>query len=224
MNTDFNVKTPAYSERVFEYIRSKILDGHYRPGQRLSEVELSQMMGVSRSPIREALLRLGNEGLVKSVTHKGTTVATFDEREIRELFELREAIEGMAARLAALQASDEQLADIDQLLVATSQILSESSSPGYPWDIDYHHRISQIAGNRKLEAKWSEVSSQIRLARSLSGASSPRALTAYSEHVEIALALTNRDEAAAEMLMRQHIRNSLESTLSLVESTKAISR
>ena len=103
--TNGRSKSPIFSksfgEQVYHVVRQSILKGDYKPGKKLNEVELSRNLKVSRSPIREALQRLDNEGLVELQPRKGAVVTCLTGEKIEELFEQREALEGMAARFAA---------------------------------------------------------------------------------------------------------------------------
>jgi len=208
----------TYGDRVLEYVREQILSGHYLPGQRISEVELAEALGISRSPIREAFRRLATEGLVHIAPYKGATVATFDEETVRELFELREAVEGMAAGLAAQRAKEDQLGEMEQLLDATRRSLGGREGSGYPHDHDYHRLIVAMSGNRMLEQKALEINAQVILARSLSGSYGDRAARALEEHAAIFEAIKAGDAELAEQRMRRHIRASLQHTLEVLDS------
>lgn len=208
----------TYGDRVLEYVREQILSGHYLPGQRISEVELAEALGISRSPIREAFRRLATEGLLRIAPYKGVTVATFDETTVRELFELREAVEGMAAGLAAQRADPEQLDEMERLLEATRRSLDDREGSGYPHDHDYHRLIVAMSGNKMLEQKALEINAQVVLARSLSGSYGDRATHALEEHVALFQAIKERNAELAEQCMRRHIRLSLQHTLEILDA------
>lgn len=203
----------TYSEQAREVIRHLIFNGTYRPGQRLKEVEISRELGISRAPVREAIQNLANEGVVELVTHKGAIVAEFDADEVRQLYEVREALEVMAAGLAARRASARQLEKLRELLDTTTAAIEGGASASYPRDLDFHTRILEMARNPKLEEAASEVQAQVQLARSRSGSTPGRASVAYQEHEAVFEALQEKNSEKAERAMRKHIRNGLKNTM-----------
>jgi len=187
-----------------------------KPGQRLSEVELANALGISRSPVREALQRLANEGLAQLVPNKGAFIATFSLDKIRELYEVRGALEGMVAYLAAARSSSEQVQNITDLLIHTGEEIGDSGARAYPAALDFHAQLAELAGNQELAEIAMEVSTQIQLARSLSASLPGRASIAFDEHQLILEAIAAGDPAVAEQRMREHIHRSMESTVRIL--------
>ena len=196
-----------YSEQTARIIREAILAGHYQPGQRLNEVELSTTLRISRSPIREGLRKLVDEGLVVLQPGRGAFVASFAAEEIAELLEFREALDVMAARLAAQRASAEQMEAMQRSLEAATVAHKSHDGVAPPWTSDFHILILKAGGNRKIVERGSEVHTQLHLARFRSGSTNHRPDEANEEHQAILDAIRARDPDAAEAAMRRHVRN-----------------
>jgi DNA-binding GntR family transcriptional regulator len=195
----------TYRDQAQEAIRHLIFTGTYKPGQRLKEAEISQKLGISRAPVREAIQTLANDGLIELVPHKGAIVANFDVREVRQLYEVREALEVMAARLAAERASVQQLEKLQKLLETTTTVIEGSESTSYPRDLDFHRGVLELAGNPKLQ-----------LVRLWSGSRPGRASESYEEHVAVFEALREKDPEEAERAMRNHISNGLKNMMEIL--------
>jgi DNA-binding GntR family transcriptional regulator len=192
-----------YSIQAADIIRSRILRGDYKLGERLNEVEISSSLGISRSPIREALRTLAEEGLVRLVSGRGVFVASFPVAEIRELLELREALDVLAAQLAAARANAEDIRTLERCLDGLA-VSHQSYEAAAPPATDFHLAILDIAGNSKLREVGRSVHTQIRLARFRSGAAGDRGDAAHAEHLAILEALRDHDGAEAEKRVRAH--------------------
>ena len=208
-------EVPLYTEQVCEFIKEVILSGQYEPGQRLNEVELSEAIGTSRSPIREAFQRLAKEGLVNLVPRKGAYVKAPDQRELGDLFEVREALELSSVTLAAERATASDLVELLQFLSRTRSAIKNREYRQYPWNLDFHRQIAKCAKNKYLEEKIYEVNAQLLLARQKSGSEVGRASEAFKEHKLILDALANGDPIGAQRLMKEHIRISRENIMKL---------
>jgi DNA-binding GntR family transcriptional regulator len=206
----------TYRDQAQEAIRHLIFTGTYKPGQRLKEAEISQKLGISRAPVREAIQTLANDGLIELVPHKGAIVANFDAWEVRQLYEVREALEVMAARLAAERASVQQLEKLQKLLETTTTVIEGSESTSYPRDLDFHRGVLELAGNPKLEKQASEIHAQMQLVRLWSGSRPGRASESYEEHVAVFEALREKDPEEAERAMRNHISNGLKNMMEIL--------
>jgi DNA-binding GntR family transcriptional regulator len=112
-------RVATYAGRSLEVLRTMILDGTLAPGERLNEVHLSQALGISRGPLREAIQRLASEGLVEAVTHRGVYVRSFSARELSDFYELRIALETHAVRLAARYSPQDRIDELGQMLDET---------------------------------------------------------------------------------------------------------
>ncbi|OED46683.1 GntR family transcriptional regulator [Endozoicomonas sp. (ex Bugula neritina AB1)] len=196
------------STEVAERLIRGIIAGDLPEGSRISELELSRRYGIGRGPLREAVLRLEGMGLVVRVPHVGASVVRLTRQELSEIFSIREALEGMAARQAAETMTDQQLIDLDQLIKKHAQYVHSNNGQSYidqEGDYDFHYRIIKASGNQRLiRALCDELYHLIRLYRktSVSERSPEQALL---EHQMILKALQDRDGDLAEILMRRHI-------------------
>ncbi len=215
---------PPFTDQVCGLIKNVILNGTYRPNQRLKELELSRSLGISRSPIREALQRLANEGLVKIVPRKGAFVQDLSLKEVQELFEVREAAEMMSIRLALERAEPEDLLQLSEFLHLTKNAIEKDQYSMYPWDLDFHLQVAKCAKNKKLEDYVYQVNAQLLLARYRSAQVSGRALEALNEHLAIFEALRTRDSRRAEKLMADHLHRSKENMTKIFDSEEGDQR
>jgi DNA-binding GntR family transcriptional regulator len=214
-------QTVPYSVQAADIVRSRILGGEYEPGQRLSEVELSTSLGISRSPLREALRLLANEGLVKIVSGRGVSVAAFTESEVRELIEIREALDVLAVRLAAERATPSQITLLRANLEGLTSALRTHGKETLEWPSDFHLCIYEVAGNQRLSEHGLAVHTQLRLVRFRSGAAEDRMEQAHQEHVALLAAIADHDSDMAARRMREHLSNSAAHILALLGESDA---
>lgn len=200
-----SVRQPVpFPEQVATIVREAILTGQYAPGQRLSEVDLSNRLSISRSPVRESLRKLADEGLVVIHPRRGAFVASFDLDEIRELMEFRQALDVMAAGLAAQRIGPQQLDLLQSALeAATSAHKAQSAAP--PWQEDFHILILRHSGNQKIFERGVEVHTQLHLVRFRSGARAGSAQEAHDEHQTVLDALRTGEPRSAERAMQVHL-------------------
>jgi DNA-binding GntR family transcriptional regulator len=188
-------------------IEDAIIAGSLRERTALAEADLAAALGVSRSPVRDALKRLAHKGLAEPRPRRGMVVALFAADEAADFLDLREALEGLAARLAAQRMTDDEIQDLRQHLDAIERQIA-AGSRGYPsGDDDFHTRILRGARSRQLQSTMEALQARVRLLRRRSGATRERARPALAEHRAILAAIASRDPEAAEAGMRQHIRN-----------------
>ncbi|MGH3386819.1 MAG: GntR family transcriptional regulator [Nocardioidaceae bacterium] len=211
-------RTP-YSEQAARIVREAILAGRYEPGSRLNEVELSSGLGISRSPLREGLRKLADEGLVVLQPGRGAFVASFAPDEIRDLLELRQAIDVMAARLAAERATPDELDRMQQALEAATVAHKRTDGAAPPWTSDFHILILQSTKNRRIIERGSEVHTQLHLARFRSGSTADRAEQAHDEHQQILDAIRSGDPASADEAMRKHLVNATQHIARVVDES-----
>ncbi|PXY18296.1 hypothetical protein BA062_35720 [Prauserella flavalba] len=206
----------TYAGRSLEVLRDMILDGTLAPGERLNEVHLSQALGISRGPLREAIQRLASEGLVEAVTHRGVYVRSFSPRELSDLYELRIALETHAVRLAARHAPEERIEELSRLLDHTESSMGVDTTGAYPADQDFHARLAGLAAKPPLVVALTDVGRKIQLARARSAHQPRRARTALDEHRAIVTALTSRDGDHAAALIEAHLVSSLNNALAVL--------
>jgi DNA-binding GntR family transcriptional regulator len=205
----------TYADRSVALLRTMILDGRLSPGARLNEVHLSQALGISRGPLREALRRLSSEGLIDIVPHRGAFVASFSSRQLQELYELRIALECHAARLVAERKDRSGVEELAAELDGAARLLDQEDCP-YPPDQDFHGTLLRLADNTELLEAAAAVTARISLARSKSASQPARARAALEEHRNVLAALSDGDADKAARLLRAHLMTSLENAVSLL--------
>lgn len=216
-----NTKSVTLTEALIEVI----VNGELPSGSKISEPELAKRYQVSRGPLREAIMRLEVLGLIEREAHVGARVITLSPDKLVELYAVREALEGMAARLAARYMSQEEILSLEMLLAKHSAHIDQVEGASYfhqEGDFDFHYRIIKASRNQKLIALLcDELYHLLRMYRYQSPRSQSRPEEALNEHKFILQAIVNRDEELAEMLMRRHISGSrklIEQQISLAEN------
>ncbi|QJP17696.1 GntR family transcriptional regulator [Starkeya sp. ORNL1] len=199
-------ETFTRGDRIFRDLEFEIVSGRLPMGTKLGEEVLAARFGVSRGPLREALRRLEGGGLVVRLPHLGVRVTTLSPSDLAEIYEIREVLEGLAARLAAERMSTEERENLKKLL---QQHLDLATHEGriYPQafgDEDIHYRIASGAGSYLLKRLLcGDLYSLIRLCRYRT--TGPDQVPAFRDHVRIVDAIYDRDGEMAEILMRRHI-------------------
>jgi DNA-binding GntR family transcriptional regulator len=212
-------ETPVNSSgRVFIAIRDDVVNGVIAPGSKLNEVELSTTYKVSRAVIRESINRLENANLVERKANIGAKVVTLSLESLVQLYQVRESLEGMAARLAATHMSSTEISQLQTLLDTHFKDVKNSQSYYQEaGDVDFHYRIVLGSHNQHLITMlMNNIYHLVRMYRVQLGMAGPRVTTAYEEHRNIVQAIANRDAELAEMLMRRHIaysKNNIEQKL-----------
>lgn len=201
------------ADRAFEWLEEAIIKGDYPAETKLDEVALAKSFGVSRGPVREAIRRLEGKKLVERVPHVGARVAPLKSGDLADLLYVREALEGMACRLATERMSDAEIVALQELVDSHSKAAPLKAGDNYyqrPGDFDFHFRIIQGSRNAKLiEMLCEDLYYMLRVYRYRSSARKGRAQEALSEHRDILAAMKNRDADKAEQAMRFHLRRAL---------------
>jgi DNA-binding GntR family transcriptional regulator len=209
------------ADRVEALLREQILDGLHEPGARLNEVDIAAGFGVSRGPVREALRRLVSHGLVTVEAHRGAFVRALDLDEVRDLFEVRIALEAEAADLAARRIDPAGIAELRALQRTARAEVGRGSRTRVFDTHDLHDLIVRRAGNPQLARMVAQINTELRLARSRSGATGKRAVEAVGEHDRLVAALTSGDPVAARQAMREHLAAALDNTIALLRASTA---
>ncbi|EIC22253.1 GntR family transcriptional regulator [Thiorhodovibrio frisius] len=200
------------ADRVFAQIRCAIVEGEIAPGSKLSEPVLADRFAISRGPLREAMRRLEATHLVERRANVGARVVSLSAGQLVELYQVRETLEGLAARLAAETMTDAEIAELQRLLDAHRASVARDHWQAYfqsEGDWDFHYRIVHGSGNRRLIAiLCDDLYYLARMYRCQFGMKSERATAALKEHGLIVDAIGERDGELAEWLMRRHIRAS----------------
>ena len=197
------------AEQLFVAISDAILKGDMPPGSKISEPELARRYGVSRGPLREALHRLQERRLITRSANQGARVVELSLQGLSDFFVVREGLEGIAAREAAMHASAEELAAM-RLTVARhrEEVAGYTTAGGEPVTAnrDFHVQIAQASRNPMLvQLLCGELYPLLRLYRGHMNEPSDRVLRAYEEHRRILEAIEDRDPELAELHMRRHV-------------------
>lgn len=197
----------SLGQKVYQTLREAILSLAYRPGEILRKPEICEALGVSRSPVADAVARLAAEGLVDVIPQAGTFVARFSMEEIREGAFLREAIESAAIERLAEVITDEQLTQLRRNLTVQAALVADGDVPGfYQMDAAMHEMLLSFTGFRKLaqvsETAWLHVNRARQLILPVPG----RVQATVEEHRAILAALEARDPEAARRAVRLHLR------------------
>ena len=195
------------AERVYLSLRAAILELVYPPGAPLPKREICETLGVSRSPISEAIARLASDRLVKVVPQAGTFVARFSMADIREAVFIREAIEVAAIRELALKITDAQLVALRRNLKVQEALLIDGDFVGfYQFDLDFHSQLMSCTGYTRL-TEFAEIAwVHLRRARQQILPERGRSIVTLGEHLAILEALEARDAMRAEIALRKHLR------------------
>jgi DNA-binding GntR family transcriptional regulator len=202
--------------RVSELLQNLILEGNLAPGERLAQQRLARRFGVAQGVIRESLLELKTCGLVEITDGMGATVRPITIREVVHACNIREALEGMAARLCCFTASRDELNELEQLAKEVDAAgLAGRVEEMAPLDLQFHQRVVQLTGNEMLMQLADSYRALMQLADSYRALS--RRLQVHEEgetvparHAVLVQAMKDNDPDLAERLMREHIRVGVE--------------
>ena len=201
------IKHGSRADLVFETLENEILSGACPRGTFLTELKLCERMGVSRTPVREALNRLKQEGLVEETTH-GVVARGVSEQDLTDIYEVRRRIEGYATRLCAEHITDEQLAELREV-VELQDFYTARGGAAHIRDADtrFHELVYRYCGSEILHAMLTELHRKVQRFRKISVENPVRAQVAVKEHAAILQALEAHDGDEAERLSVLHIDN-----------------
>jgi len=191
---------------AFSAIRQAILSGNLKPGDRLLEAEIARQMGISRAPVREAIRQLASEGLVVSYAHRGTFVAELSPDDLWEIYTLRAAVESLAVRLVANQATPETISLLRQAVADMAQAAQEGDLQRVAdLDIAFHETLCRLSGHARLLETWLGMIVQIRIFIDLTHALYRPIEEMINLHAEIVRYIENRQGREASEALTQHI-------------------
>ncbi|ADL08922.1 GntR family transcriptional regulator [Thermosediminibacter oceani] len=192
--------------KIYQHLKNAILNGVYKPGESLIELKIARELGVSRTPVREAIRQLELEGLVSSIPNKGVIVEGITEQDVEDIYTIRKMIEGLAARWAAEKITPEQLKELKDVLDLMEFYTGKGEIDKVSeLDTRFHDIIFRACKSRPLESVLTNFHHFIQRARLVSIKSSGRAPISLEEHKEIYNALAVRDPNAAEKAMIRHV-------------------
>lgn len=206
------------NEIVFKKLRDGIISGHYKPGQRLVERELAEMMNVSRTPVREALSRLEQEKLVTTTSSNRVIVIEPSLNDVREIFECRIVLEALVARLAAQNATTQQIEFLEKNV--EEACVSKGTEMLVQYNSNFHSMIAQASHNQRLFDLLIGLQTQISLLRTTSLSVEGRPQANIDEHCDIFKAIKNRRPEVAEVMMKNHLQMVSESVYNIFTRKK----
>jgi DNA-binding GntR family transcriptional regulator len=211
----FIKKAIPVSERTYEYLRSRVLSGGFNPGDRLTEEHLAEELGVSRTPIREALHKLELEGLIKSLETRGFIIPRESNEEVEELFDLRAVLEGYTLRLICERISEETLKQLDGYIEKGEDALKRKKLDEVcKWNTKFHDTLHGLVRNRnRLHRILVNIRKYVLRYRRNTLQYLDAGNRRIDGHRKIMLALRLKDPDLCERLMREHIREAKEEAL-----------
>ncbi|MGD2128618.1 MAG: GntR family transcriptional regulator [Lysobacterales bacterium] len=197
------------AQKAYTLVRQKILSGDYPPSLRITEQEIADASGVSRTPVREALQRLQNEGLVRVTANQGAVVMDWNEDDVSDVFELRAVLEPYGAARAAARISAEGVARLRELAEAQYEE-SENRRPGYTGRIgalnsEFHRTLHECADSPRLSMLMPMLIEAPLMMRTFTRYEAAELLRSASHHLEIVAALEAGDADWAAAVMRSHV-------------------
>ncbi|MDI3499572.1 MAG: hypothetical protein PWP50_616 [Synergistaceae bacterium] len=195
-------------EAAFEKIKEAIIKGHFKPGEKLVEQTLAQEMGVSRTPVREAIRRLEAEGFVVSIPRKGVVVSRADKEEIVQLYSIRAELEGLAARWAIENADEDDMRKLDEAISRMEETAASGDLDGVVQsNALFHDAIAQASKSRILCTLLKTLQDNIQRFRFQSLHLPGRPEAALAEHKEIVAAIKEKKTEEADRLLKEHLQN-----------------
>jgi len=217
-----NFKKSIYHIQIADMLRDMIATGNLKEGDKINENELCSRLGVSKTPLREALRVLSVEGLVDLIPNRGAFVTQPEFTEIREMFDVMILLEGFCARTACEKMSSKDFAQLEKLHAQLEQKVINRDQEGYiRINNKYHSFIQELAGNRSLNQIIDGLRKRILLYRFKSLNAQGRMTESIQEHRELMEVFRKRDHRKAEVLMQVHLRKQLAALENLAQHLEA---
>lgn len=208
LNSTNDKKPSALTDWTYQYLKEMILNLEIKPGEQVHIEEFTEKLEVSRTPIREAFLKLAAEGLIEVRPRVGYFVVDITEQDIRDLFEIREIIETHAAKKAAELLTDEDLGNLQNLLIDSSQAVEKGDFTRYlANDVKFHGYLQKQMHNKRLKVLMDSMNDLTYRERVLSIQSGNNIQQTLIEHQKIFDGLAKRDGNLAEWYMGEHLHN-----------------
>lgn len=205
-DTDEQLGTELLEAKVLDMLRTAIQNNELKPGQRLVEEEIARKMGVSRVPVRQAIHILERDGLVVTEPHRGASVVDLSDQDIEEIYGLRTALEMYAIGLAVSKAQEKDIDALQSIVDEMRKQASEDVSPDQnQLDLKFHQTVCELSGNHKLVEAWERLSTQVRMVLALKNLVYNDAQTIPQGHQRVVDAIRQRDAAAAQQILAEHI-------------------
>ena len=202
-------------EKTYDYLKTNILSGHFVPGERLAEEHLAEELGVSRTPVREALHKLEQEGLIEPLESRGFRVPQDSPEEIEDLFDIRTVLEGYTLKIICERITDEQIALLEEIIGKADDALRRKRiDEVFQWNTQFHDTLhSLVADKRRFHSLIVNMRKYVLRYRKDTLQYLGAAKRASDGHRQILLALKLKEPELCERVMRTHIRQSKEDAL-----------
>ena len=199
-------------ELVYQKLRENILNGHYKHGDELRETAVGKEIGVSRTPVREALRQLELEGLVTIIPNRGAYVYMITAKDVQDIYVIRSMLEGLCARWATQSITAEQLDSMEETLCLSEYHTSKKNYEKlYELDSLFHEQLYEAGGSRILNHILSDFHDYVKMVRKATISTSSRSVTSTEEHRAIFEAIKEKDPDKAEALAKEHVKHTIES-------------
>lgn len=203
---DIEIPTQTVNQRAYDRLCELILSGHLQFGERLDERILAERMKISRTPIREAIGRLATEGIVERRPYQGNFVRTFTSTQIRDLYEVRKELEGLAVRLAVERATKQEVKELAEIVRRCHAAFDRDDRSAFEkLDQKFHEHIARISRNETLIDCLENLRLQVQLVRHYANDAPDVAQRTIGERNSVLQAFVDRDAEAAARHMREHI-------------------
>lgn len=210
-------------EVIFNTLREAIIVGEMKPGERLMEVQLADKMGVSRTPVREAIRKLELEGLVEMLPRKGAHVADLSVKDIMDVLEVRATLDGLASALSASRITDEEIKELRHHLSQFINYAEKDNLQGsIKKDMEFHEIIYCSSRNDKLLQISNNLREQVQRFRVIYIKDYGNSRELIKEHMEICDAIARRDPAAAMESAQRHIKNQEETIIRSIKKSQLL--
>jgi len=212
---------PSKTEKVYDLLLESIIKRRLSLGQRLVERDLAEKLGVSKTPIREALNRLKKEGLVEGAPYRGFFVAQISPKDMEEIYKLREVLEGLAARDASEKINKGQTRQLNSIVQSLENYVEGKDLESYSsLDLKFHNLLAAISKNERLSQTMQLLQNQTRILMSTSVVLPGRVEASLKEHKKITDAVMSHKSNLAEQFAREHIKNVRKAVLVSLKSEK----
>lgn len=212
----------SISDKVFEQLKNAILNGELKPGERLIERKLSEKLGISRTPVREAIQKLKSQGLAVQLPRKGAVVSMVTPKEVIDVFNIREVLEGLAARLAAENANKRQVNQLNRIVEEMIKSLEQNNEDELEeLHIKFHEAVYKASGNEKLYQMLINLQEYIRTYTRVGYSFHGRREEATLEHRQIVREIESHNAGRAEYYAKKHIEKSRDAYINKLEEDKS---
>jgi len=207
--------SPPIREKVYEDLKSAILSGHYTPGEKLAEEHLAETLGVSRTPVREALHKLESEGLIRPRKKRGFNVSRDTKEDVEELFELRSILEGHTLRVISRIISEEILSELNESIQKAEEALRRNRiEEVFKWNTRFHDTLHELVADKtRLHQLIVNIRKYVLRYRKDTLQYPDGGRRAVEGHKKILLALRLKDPELCERVMREHIKEAMEDAI-----------